>query len=267
MKNFTFGLMSLGFAFVGCLSTSQEYVPAAIRMQPSNASIIEGDTATISVSAFGSKLTYQWIKNDTDTLAGDTLPILTLPNVELSADSSSYKCRISNDAGAVVSLPAKLRVALLTIPSSVRMTQLTTLAIPAFNDTNTSPHLPGTTFSGYLGDSQTVYFNAGRDTMWFIYQNHEDQYKLAQFMLPGDFRLGTDSLGVHEITGQVVAYYNDGIVLSEKTKYSLGNKIPLKHPLPKGRYRVYIRVGISCFCPPNYPPPQYFYAEFNVGKP
>ena len=266
MKNFAYGFIVLGFAFVGCMSPGQEEVAAAIQIQPSNVSITEGDTAKISVTATGSNLAYRWIKNDSDTLTGDTLPTLTLPNVQFSEDSTTYKCRVSNGAGSVVSLPARLRVALLSIPSSVRMTYSTNLIIPPVTDTSAASKLSGATFSGYIGDSQTVYFNTGRDTMWFIYQNYENQYKLAQYMFPGDFRLGTDSLGVHEITGQVTAYYNDGITLSEKTKYSMGNKVPLKNRLPKGKYKVYIRVSISCFCIPT-PPAQYFYAEFNVGNP
>ncbi len=266
MKNFALGLMVLGFVFVGCLNTVYNDLPAIIQMQPSDALITEGDTARIMVSATGSKLAFQWIKNDSDTLLGDTLPILTLPNVGFSDDRASYKCRIRNGRAIIISGSARLHVTLLSIPSSVRMIKSATLTIPAITDTSAASHLPGMAFSGYLGDSQTVYFNAQRDTMWFIYQNYNDQLKLDQLMSAGDFHIGTDSLGVHEITGAVTAYYDDAFSPTEKTKYSLGNKIPLKSRLPKGAYRVYVQVAISCFCFPN-PPPQYFYAEFNVGTP
>lgn len=266
MKNFAFRLTILSLPLAGCITMSQKESPAGIKVQPADLSITEGDTATITVIATGTHLSYQWIKNNTDTMAGDTMPALILPSVAPSDDGATYKCRIRNAVNVVVSNSAVLKVAWLSIPDSVPMTEVVNPVIPAFMDTGAVRILFDTGSSEYFKDPQTLYFNGSRDTMRFVYESYFDELKLARSMFSNGFRVGRDSSGNYQVRGDVTAYYNDGIMFSPVTKYSLGSRVVIPGGLPKGRYKVYVKVNISCYCFPN-PPAKYFYAEFAVGKP
>ena len=56
-------------------------------------------------------------------------------------------------------------------------------------------------------------------------------------------------------------------VFGDNTKYSMNTKTIIPGGLPKGKYRFYIEVDISCYCFPSPPAPKYYYAEFLIGKP
>jgi endonuclease I/predicted RNA-binding protein with TRAM domain len=67
--------------------------PAEITEQPENQSVCEGDNVTLSITATGDDLAYQWQKNGTD-LSGENLNTLTIDNVTL-ADAGKYTCKIT----------------------------------------------------------------------------------------------------------------------------------------------------------------------------
>ncbi len=80
----------------------------AITAQPKDTSVQTNLTATFSVTATGTSVSYQWQKNGTNR-TGDTLATLTIANVKL-ADSGSYKCIVKNQCGQLESAVAKLTV-------------------------------------------------------------------------------------------------------------------------------------------------------------
>ncbi len=80
----------------------------AITTQPKDTSVQTNLTATFSVTATGTSVSYQWQKNGSNR-PGDTLATLTIANVKL-ADSGSYKCIVKNQCGQLESSAAKLSV-------------------------------------------------------------------------------------------------------------------------------------------------------------
>lgn len=74
-----------------------------------------GSTASLTVSATGPNLNYQWLFNGADPIAGATNSTLCLPNLRLS-QSGTYQVLVTNTLGSAVSQPATLDVsALLTV--------------------------------------------------------------------------------------------------------------------------------------------------------
>ena len=87
----------------------EQAIAPAITTQPDSQSVATGETATFSVTATGSTLSYQWKKNGT-TIAGATSSTYTTP-ITSSADSGTkYSVSVSNTAGAVTSNTATLAV-------------------------------------------------------------------------------------------------------------------------------------------------------------
>jgi hypothetical protein len=79
--------------------------------QPENQLVMAGGTTGFSVSASGCPpLSYQWVFNGTNVLAGATNAMLTLINVT-SLQAGLYAAVVSNVNGAVTSSPATLTVA------------------------------------------------------------------------------------------------------------------------------------------------------------
>ena len=87
--------------------------PAAptITTQPVNAAVGMGATATFSVVASGTTVTYQWRKNGTN-IAGATSASYTTPAVGSSDQGSMYTVLISNTLGSVTSNAATLTLTL-----------------------------------------------------------------------------------------------------------------------------------------------------------
>lgn len=75
---------------------------------PTSRSIVEGETTTLSVTASGTGLTYQWQKNGL-TIPGADSATLTLPNVKMS-DGGAFSVVVSNIVGTVRSPSALLVV-------------------------------------------------------------------------------------------------------------------------------------------------------------
>ncbi len=83
-----------------------------ITVQPKDTLAVEKETVSFSITATGSNLHFQWVRNGNDTLSG-TSSILTLSNIVPSDSGDSIWCIVSNDAGSVQSATARLHVAKL----------------------------------------------------------------------------------------------------------------------------------------------------------
>lgn len=86
----------------------------AITTQPANASVNAGSTATFSIAAEGTNLTYQWRKNGTNLsnggdISGATSTTLSIANCE-EADEANYSCVVTGDCGSATSNNAWLDV-------------------------------------------------------------------------------------------------------------------------------------------------------------
>jgi hypothetical protein len=98
-------------------TSSESCTAPSISSNPSDAIKTEGETATFSVSATGSSLSYQW-KKDGSNISGANSSSYTTPSLTLSDDGSTYSCYISNSCGNVTSNTATLTVeAACTLPS------------------------------------------------------------------------------------------------------------------------------------------------------
>ena len=85
----------------------------AITGQPVDLTVTAGQPATLSVTATGGSLTYQWLKGDLE-VPGATGASLVLSSARES-DSGAYRVRIANSGGSLLSSTATLTV----IPGSV----------------------------------------------------------------------------------------------------------------------------------------------------
>jgi len=97
--------------------------PAApiIVTQPANKTVTEGQTATFTLIASGSQLSYQWeklISSSWQPVSGATEPSYTTPATTLADDQTSFRCLVTNTQGSVTSDTAVLTV----IPPSDRVT-------------------------------------------------------------------------------------------------------------------------------------------------
>ncbi len=91
-------------------------VPPTIFVQPTNQTVVAGDTASFSITASGtSPLTYQWSFNGTN-INGATNSILTFTNVQ-PADAGYYSVMVTNLLGSMTSSNAVLTV--LAIPPAI----------------------------------------------------------------------------------------------------------------------------------------------------
>ena len=83
--------------------------PASITTQPVPITVYETQTATFSVYASGSNLTYQWRRNGTN-ITGATSPSYTTPATALSDSGASYTVSVTGTTGSPTSTAAALTV-------------------------------------------------------------------------------------------------------------------------------------------------------------
>ncbi|MGN0142633.1 MAG: DUF6273 domain-containing protein, partial [Roseburia sp.] len=87
----------------------------SITAQPGNVTVKEGETATFTITASGTNLTYQWMINRNDGSGWAEIPnantaSYTTSTVDKSCDSFQYKCVVSNSGGTVESIAVTLNV-------------------------------------------------------------------------------------------------------------------------------------------------------------
>jgi hypothetical protein len=80
-----------------------------ITTQPLNKTVTEGQTATFTVVATGTSLSYQWRKNGTN-IGGATSASYTTPATTTADNGALYSCVVSNTGGSATSNNATLTV-------------------------------------------------------------------------------------------------------------------------------------------------------------
>jgi aryl-phospho-beta-D-glucosidase BglC (GH1 family) len=90
-------------------NTSTTPVAPTITGQPQNTTVAENGSATLSVTASGSPLNYQWKRNGV-TISGARGATLTLKGISLSDNGANFSVTVLNDLDTVVSQNAKLTV-------------------------------------------------------------------------------------------------------------------------------------------------------------
>ena len=94
----------------------------SITAQPGNATVKAGETATFTIAASGTGLTYQWKidRNDGNgwvNIDGATAASYTTSTVDISCNGFKYQCVVSNSAGTDTSNTAVLTVTENTTPA------------------------------------------------------------------------------------------------------------------------------------------------------
>lgn len=94
----------------------------SITAQPGNATVKAGETATFTIAASGTGLTYQWKIDRNDgsgwvNIDGATAAIYTTSTVDISCNGFKYQCVVSNSAGTDTSNTAVLTVTENTTPA------------------------------------------------------------------------------------------------------------------------------------------------------
>ena len=94
----------------------------SITTQPGNATVKAGETATFTIAASGTGLTYQWKidRNDGNgwvNIDGATATSYTTSTVDISCNGFKYQCVVSNSAGTDTSNTAVLTVTENTTPA------------------------------------------------------------------------------------------------------------------------------------------------------
>jgi hypothetical protein len=82
-----------------------------VAAQPANAAVLTDGTATFSVTAAGTGLTYQWKRNGAD-IPGATAATYTTPAASFADNGAQYTVAISNAGGTVTSSAAQLTLTL-----------------------------------------------------------------------------------------------------------------------------------------------------------
>ena len=152
------------------LTVSDTAMAPAITSQPADQSAITGQTATFSVTATGTSISYQWQKNGTN-ITGATSSSYTTPAASMADSGARYSVSVSNSLGSITSSNATLTVtaavvapAITTQPAAQTVAdgQAATFSVTA---TGTSPgyqwkkngtDIPGATSSTYTIDATVI---------------------------------------------------------------------------------------------------------------
>jgi arylsulfatase A-like enzyme len=123
--------------------TGQSATPPTILVQPSNKTVFTGRSATFEVTADGTDpLSYQWMKNGTD-IDGATESTYTTPPTTAADNGALFSVKVSNVAGSVTSVNAKLSVK-TTATAPVITVQPSDVVVTAGQPANFSVRATGT---------------------------------------------------------------------------------------------------------------------------
>ena len=103
-------------------SQTPDVTAPSITTQPDNATVKAGETATFTIAASGTDLTYLWQidRNDGNgwvNIDGATAAIYTTSTVDISCNGFKYQCVVSNSAGTDTSNTAVLTITENTTPA------------------------------------------------------------------------------------------------------------------------------------------------------
>jgi alpha-tubulin suppressor-like RCC1 family protein/cytoskeletal protein CcmA (bactofilin family) len=100
--------MRLGTANIEVRAGTTEVAPS-IQTQPQSQSLLAGQSATFSVTASGTDIKFQWLRNNV-AISGATSGTYTIPSVMLADNSAQFTVVVSNTGNNVYSTPAVLTV-------------------------------------------------------------------------------------------------------------------------------------------------------------
>lgn len=101
---------AFGFDVVAVVNTNEALTFPQIVFNPKGRAVVLGDSVTLSVTAIGFGLSYQWYFNQTNAISGATSRHLNLTNIQWG-QAGSYSVAVSNSAGEVTSAPAVIQIA------------------------------------------------------------------------------------------------------------------------------------------------------------
>ena len=110
-------LLLAASALAGCGANSVgvgvNQSPPSITSQPASTTVNLGATATFTVAASGTSLTFQWQRNGTD-ISGATSASYTTPSTTAADNGATFRVIVTNSAGSVTSNSATLTVSGIT---------------------------------------------------------------------------------------------------------------------------------------------------------
>lgn len=254
------------------IGTSAQVVAPVITTQPTNLTVIAGQTASFIAAADGSQpIDYQWYLNTTTAVPNGASPTLSLNSVQ-AADAGNYFLRAANSAGAATSQVATLTVLLppsiSTQPTSqgVIVSNNAAFSVTATgtapfryqwyfntnsalaNATNTSLTITNAQFTNAGFYSVRITNNYGAVTSLFaqLTVNPSIITNGAFFVAPSgsDSNPGTISQPYLTISKGVTAIGSGGLLYLRSGTYALSSKLSLsKTANPTNRIRIWAYPG------------------------
>ncbi len=113
----------------------------SITQQPTDRTVTVGQTATFTVTASGSNLTYQWQKNGVN-ISGATSASYTTPATLYNENGTAFRCVVGSSSGSVTSNSATLVVnSTATSPTGIRGQYYATTNFTNLYATYTDPYV------------------------------------------------------------------------------------------------------------------------------
>ena len=138
-------------------------VAPAITLQPGDATVMPGQSATFTVAATGTApLAYQWQRNSVD-IAGANAPAYSTPTSVPTDNGATFRAVVSNTAGSATSGSATLTV---TVPAPVLTITLQPVSASVVAGSTATFSVAATCSSGALGIQWQRGVGSGGGTTW-----------------------------------------------------------------------------------------------------